>query len=366
MERLGLYIHIPFCREKCAYCDFYSLRADGETYDRYAAALERDLICRAAAAKEYTVDTVYFGGGTPTVLGAARLSRLLCTVFEHYHMAEDAEITLEANPESARDVGELKALREAGFNRLSMGLQSADDALLRRLGRIHTRADAADAVRALKSAGFANFSLDLMYALPGQSMALWKESMDFAMALQPKHISCYALTLEEGTPLFRDRGKYVFPDEDTAAEMYLTAVEMLAAQGYKQYEISNFAQEGYASRHNLRYWELKPYLGFGPGAAGDFGGVRYAYARRLADYIAGHCPYSEETLIDAAERQREKLMLSLRTAAGISLADFPMLKEWLAPYIRAGLAKEEHGRAALTPRGFLVSNAIIAAALEKL
>ena len=366
MESLGLYIHIPFCREKCAYCDFYSLRADEETYDNYVAALKKDLICRAAAAKEYWVDTVYFGGGTPTVLGAARLSRLLHTVFAHYRVTADAEITLEANPESARDEAALQTLREAGFNRISMGLQSADDELLRRLGRIHTKADAADAVRAIKSAGFTNFSLDLMYALPGQSMAQWRGSLAFAVALQPKHISCYALTLEEGTPLFRERAKYAFPDDDMAADMYIAAVEALKEQGYRQYEISNFAKEGYASHHNLRYWKLKPYLGLGPGAAGDFGGVRYAYARRLADYIAGHCPYSEESPIDAAERRREKLMLSLRTTAGISLAEFPELKELFIPYIKAGLAGEKNGCVSLTPRGFLVSNAIITEALNKL
>ena len=366
VETLGLYVHIPFCREKCAYCDFYSLRADERTRQAYVLALEKDIMHRAAAAKDYTVDTVYFGGGTPTVLGADLLSHLLQVIFGNYTVAAEAEITVEANPESARDAAELRKLRRAGFNRVSLGVQAADDAQLKRLGRIHTRADAAAAVHALREAGFQNLSLDLMYGLPGQSMEAWRESLRFVIALRPQHISCYALTLEEGTPLYRERESCRFPDDDLTADMYLRAVETLAEEGYRQYEISNFAQKGYPSRHNLRYWRVLPYLGFGPGAAGDFAGVRYAYARDLHAYLAGHCPYREEIPIDAAERRRERVMLSLRTADGIDLSEFPALRDVFAPYLKVGLAVKEQGRLRLTPHGFLVSNAIIAEALEQL
>ncbi|MFR6394140.1 MAG: radical SAM family heme chaperone HemW [Oscillospiraceae bacterium] len=264
---LGLYIHIPFCRSKCAYCDFYSLAGAEERMDDYCRALERHLAEVAPQAECHKADTVYFGGGTPSYLGAERLCRLLGSIRKLYKVDKHAEITLEANPDSATDRKALKRLRKAGFNRLSLGVQSMDDALLQTIGRIHTRQQVQEAVAAARKAGFKNLSLDLIYGLPGQTMEGWEKTLSDAVGLHPEHLSCYGLKLEEGTPLYRRQGELTFPDEDMQADMYLYAVEFLKQCGYEQYEISNFAKPGFASRHNLKYWLMQEYAGFGPGGA---------------------------------------------------------------------------------------------------
>lgn len=205
MRPLGLYLHIPFCKAKCIYCDFYSLPHSEEKMDAYTAALQRDLIRWADQAKDHTVDTIYFGGGTPSYLGAERLCRLLETVFAHYRVDKNAEITTEANPDSAREVLALRQLREAGFNRISLGMQSASDDELRLIGRVHTHKETVEAVRAARAAGFDNVSLDLIYGLPEQTMAHWRENLQAAIALEPEHLSCYGLKIEEGTPLDRKK-----------------------------------------------------------------------------------------------------------------------------------------------------------------
>lgn len=200
MRPLGLYLHIPFCKAKCIYCDFYSLPHSEEKMDAYTAALQRDLIRWADQAKGHTVDTIYFGGGTPSYLGADRLCRILETVFAHYRVDKNAEITTEANPDSAREVSALRQLREAGFNRISLGMQSASDDELRLIGRVHTHKETVEAVHAARAAGFDNVSLDLIYGLPEQTMAHWRENLQAAIALEPEHLSCYGLKIEEGTP----------------------------------------------------------------------------------------------------------------------------------------------------------------------
>ncbi len=295
---------------------------------------------------------------------------LLETVRSCYHVAPGAEITLEANPDSACDG--LSDLRRAGFNRISLGVQSTDDEMLRRIGRIHTWEQVRQAVAAIRSAGFHNLSLDLIYGLPGQDMGLWQKSLSDAVALAPEHISAYGLKLEPGTPLYRRQAELTFPDDDQQAEMYLWAVDFLAKNGYDQYEISNFARPGFASRHNLRYWHLAEYAGFGPGAHSDFGGVRYAWSRDLDGYIAGEMALSEQTRIAPAERAREYVMLGLRTAEGISPAaleqryvvSFAPLEKLFRSYETHGLAKRTETTWRLTPRGFLVSNAIIGELLD--
>lgn len=205
MRPLGLYLHIPFCKAKCIYCDFYSLPHSEEKMDAYTAALQRDLMRWADQAKGHTVDTIYFGGGTPSYLGADRLCRILETVFAHYRVDKNAEITTEANPDSAREVSALRQLREAGFNRISLGMQSASDDELRLIGRVHTHKETVEAVRAARAAGFDNVSLDLIYGLPEQTMAHWRENLQAAIALEPEHLSCYGLKIEEGTPLDRKK-----------------------------------------------------------------------------------------------------------------------------------------------------------------
>ena len=371
---LGLYIHIPFCKAKCAYCDFYSLAHSEEKMDAYMAALLRHLEEVAPRAAGMQVDTVYFGGGTPSYLGAARLCRILQTVLRRYDVARDAEITLEANPDSAGDWKELRRLRRAGFNRLSLGVQSTDDALLRRIGRVHTYEQVQQAVKAARQAKFINLSLDLIYGLPGQTMEDWQRTLADAVALGPEHLSCYGLKLEEGTPLWQQRQTLTLPDDDAQADMYLYTVAALGEMGYEQYEISNFAKPGKASRHNLKYWNMEEYAGFGPGAHSDFGGVRYGYVRDIDSYIAGKLVLSESENDSTLARDYEYVMLSLRTAAGIDRQTFEKryrqrfqpMEALFEQYEKAGLASRTEGGWRLTPKGFLVSNSIIAALQEAL
>ena len=371
---LGLYIHIPFCKAKCAYCDFYSLAHSEEKMDAYMAALLRHLEEVAPRAAGMQVDTVYFGGGTPSYLGAARLCRILQTVLRRYDVARDAEITLEANPDSAGDWKELRKLRRAGFNRLSLGVQSTDDALLRRIGRVHTYEQVQQAVMAARKAKFTNLSLDLIYGLPGQTMEDWQRTLADAVALGPEHLSCYGLKLEEGTPLWQQRQTLTLPDDDAQADMYLYTVAALGEMGYEQYEISNFAKSGKESRHNLKYWRMEEYAGFGPGAHSDFGGVRYGYVRDIDSYIAGRLVLSESETDSTLARDYEYVMLSLRTAAGIDRQTFEKryrqrfqpMETLFEQYEKAGLASRTEGGWRLTPRGFLVSNSIITALQEAL
>ena len=332
---LGLYVHIPFCRQKCSYCDFYSLPHSEEKMDAYTAALVRHLEEVAPQAAAHVVDTVYIGGGTPTYLGAARLKTILTAIRKRYRLSHDAEITVEANPDSACDVKALRTLHRAGVNRVSLGVQSADDALLRRIGRIHTFDQVKQAAQAIRKAGIRNLSMDLIYGLPGQTLDQWLDTLAEVLALDPQHISCYGLKLEEGTPLYLRREQETFPDDDQQAEMYLSAVDTLAQHGYEQYEISNFARPGFASRHNLKYWHMDEYAGFGPGAHSDMGGVRFAYIRDIDRYISGQLVLSESETGETLARDFEYVMLSLRTAEGIDRAYFERTyRQRFAPWTR--------------------------------
>ena len=371
---LGLYIHIPFCKQKCAYCDFYSLSGSESLMDAYTEALCADLTETAAYTPGYAVDTVYFGGGTPTYLGEKRLIRILKTVLKRFHVVKGAEITLEANPDSAMDVKALKALRKAGFDRISLGMQSGCDQELRDIGRGHTAAQTRAAVAAARKAGFENLSLDLIYGLPHQTMERWAENLKEAVSLAPDHLSCYGLKVEEGTPLFARQTEP--PGDEEQADFYLYTVDYLARQGYAQYEISNFAKPGRRSRHNLKYWQLQEYAGFGPGAHSDLGGVRYAYDRSLTGYISGvrdHAPaFSESDRIPPADRDVEWIMLGLRTVHGLDPRDYEnRFRRRFAPFlpflgqcVQAGYAVETEGRWHLTPQGFLLSNQIIGQMLD--
>ena len=261
---LGLYIHIPFCRSKCEYCDFYSIAGgrDRDMMERYTDAVIAHLREAAARAGQYSVDTIYFGGGTPSFFGAARLKPILTEIFRRFDVARGAEITLEANPDSVTP-HELRKLQRAGFNRISIGVQSDSNELLKALGRPHSYQQAVTAVREARAAGFDNVSIDLMYGLPNQTREQWMHTLEHALALKPDHISCYGLKVEPGTPLDSYRDCANLPDDDTQADMYLCAVDYLESYGYSQYEISNFAASGRESRHNLKYWLGGEYLGFG-------------------------------------------------------------------------------------------------------
>ena len=368
---LGIYIHVPFCKSKCQYCDFYSLtdRAQ-ELRDGYLDAICRHIKEAGPLAPHYKVDTIYFGGGTPSFFGAEGLATILTAVRRNFDVVADAEITFEANPDSVSEK-ELTRLRAEGFNRVSMGIQCDDDNLLKRLGRPHTYAQAVAAFKLLRKAGFDNISVDLMYGLPGQSLSDWQATLTNVLRLQPEHMSCYGLKVEEGTPLYQYRELANLPGDDAQADMYLAAVEILKEHGYRQYEISNFARRGKISRHNMKYWTGGEYLGFGPDASSDFAGKRYSFIRDLPGYIQGirrkGQVIRELDHIPMRERAGEYLMTRLRTVQGIAREEYE--KQFLLPFdpIEAvlqvneshRLAKFENGRWHLTPQGFLVSNAII-------
>lgn len=363
MKPCAVYIHIPFCVQKCAYCDFASFPGEGEVA---RAAYVDELIgeIRAFGQQERRAcSSIFFGGGTPTLLDAEQLEEILRAVRKSFAVSPDAEITVEANPGTV-DERKLRVLRRAGVNRISFGAQSADDGLLRTLGRIHRWQDAVDAVHLARECGFEDVSLDLMYALPGQTMAQWRDTLQKAAALPITHISCYSLILEEGTPLHAQvhAGKLALPDEDLALEMHRITLPELREHGFAQYEISNYCRDGHASRHNCVYWERGDYAGFGCAAHSLVDGVRYANPSDLKQYMAGvrRIDPVEMTAQDALE---ETLMLTTRMAKGICLDDFAAqfgdrLEKRCAKTInmlcRNGAAKVEDGRFFLTERGFEV------------
>ena len=376
-DKLGIYIHIPFCRSKCDYCDFYSLAGRDDRMDQYQKALLSHIKETAPLAQDFPVDTIYIGGGTPSYYGAKRLKELLGVIRNLYKVEKDAEVTVECNPDSV-DVKSLKILRKAGVNRLSMGMQSANACELERIHRIHTPQQVNEAATAARKASFTNLSLDLIYGLPGQTMDSWKDTVEHALSLIPQHLSCYGLKVEEGTPLAaRVAQGEVLPDDDQQADLYLWTVGRLERAGYPQYEISNFAKPGFASRHNLRYWLTQPYIGFGPGAHSDFGGRRYSFVRDLDAYIQGVLQggdiIDESEIIPKRERCGEYLMLRLRTVQGINeqeyrstyFMDFAPLQARLEQFRAQGWAEQTDGRWHFTPKGFLLSNQLIGDLLER-
>lgn len=374
---LGIYIHVPFCRSKCQYCDFYSLGSSREKglTEEYLEAVCNHMKEAAALAPGYRVNTVYFGGGTPSYLGWEGLTRILNAIRRRFDLSPDAEITFEANPDSITEKL-LKRLKSEGFNRISLGVQTDDDQLLRRLGRPHNYRQVVQAYGLARSVGFANISLDLIYGLPGQSLSDWERTLEHVLELSPDHMSCYGLKVEPGTPLWEYKDAINLPDDDTQADMYLSAIRILKEKGYAQYEISNFARRGLRSRHNLKYWTGGEYLGFGPAASSDFGGKRFTVAPDIHRYIAaigdGGTILTECQEVPARERAGEYLMLRLRTADGIEAQEY--MKQYLLPfepleallekYRAQDLAALDGGRWHLTPRGFLLSNTIITELLE--
>lgn len=375
-ECLGLYLHIPFCRSKCDYCDFYSLAGREDRMDDYQKALLCHVVESGVVARNYPVDSLYIGGGTPTWYGEKRLLELLRTVKRHFSMTKDVEVTLEANPDSV-DEKMLRRLRRAGVNRISMGMQSGSDEELRSIHRPHTYQQVADAVTAVRSAKIRNLNLDLIYGLPGQTEESWHETVEKAISLSPEHLSCYGLTVEEGTPLAQRvaRGEQL-PDEDQQAALYLWTVERLAQAGYQQYEISNFSKQGYMSRHNLKYWMGRPYMGLGAAAHSDFGGRRFSFVSDLDAYIQGMLSgdevVDESEQITRRERGSEYLMLRLRTVHGIDeweyrreyMMNFDPIEAKMCEFEQKGWTRRRGRRWQFTPEGFLLSNQLIGQLLE--
>ena len=361
-EDISVYIHIPYCRSKCGYCDFCS-SPDLSTADAYAAELKRRI---AVNATSKPVESVYFGGGTPTYIGADRLSGILKTVKENYVLAPDCEITCEANPGTA-DADALSKLRNAGINRISAGIQTAVPEELTALQRTsHTVTDGEMLVKNARAAGFDNISLDLMYGIPGQSVESLMRSLDFVLGLGPEHISAYALKLEEGTPLYK--AAPVLPDDDTVAEMYVLINGELKKNGYVRYEISNFSKPGHESRHNLRYWKGGDYMGFGISAASFLNSVRYLQAPDMKKFLSGEGPDVEE-IVDGEAAKAEYIMLRLRLTEGIDKDGFKerfktdldeKYGSKIKKYTEGGFAVDTDKRFYLTDKGIFVSNTVIA------
>ena len=373
MKSLGLYLHVPFCKSKCLYCDFCSAPHPTEAaLEAYVAALCRDLLEKSALCGDYLVDTVYVGGGTPTVLSASQLEAIMEAVTAGYHLAEGAEITAECNPATAN--GELfRSMRRAGWNRLSIGVQSARERELKALGRLHRFSDFLETWELALAAGFSNLSADVMFGIPHQTAESLGDTLERILACKPQHLSAYALTVEEGTPFGRRGAEALdLPDEDTVAEMYEQLQGVTAAAGLERYEISNFARRGYESRHNLKYWNTEEYLGFGPGAHSDFGGVRFGNGRDIEGYVRGADICEERYEPDAVERVREAVMLGMRLREGISQKRlqerFGALAEPFAraftPYVAGGFVKQTEEGYAFTTKGMLVSNSILSDILD--
>lgn len=366
-------MHIPFCGSKCHYCDFCSFpNQSKEIMQRYCEALCAQMERYAPLAADYEVDTVYFGGGTPTALPSALLCGLLESVKKYFCVAEHAEITAECNPATA-SASDFVAMREAGFNRLSIGAQSMHDCELRLLGRAHTVADSRATVEMARAAGFENISADLMYGIPKQSRASLSASIDALCEIGVEHISAYGLKIEEGTPFYHKQDTLELPDDDEVAQMYEDTVAALASRGILRYEISNFAKAGYESRHNLKYWECGEYLGFGVAAYSCFGGRRFGISRDFAAYLDKREVREEDTVITSTDRMTEYVMLGLRLEKGIDKAMFAaqfgvafdaVYGARLGAYIERGFVADSVQNCRFTTSGFLVSNAILSDVLD--
>ena len=374
--RLGIYIHIPFCASKCSYCDFYSLAGCDHLMPEYHRALIAHLEESARGIRNYEVDSVYFGGGTPSYYGAEQLLEIFDVLKRNGNVRLDAEVSVECNPDSMT-YKDLRLLRQEGVTRLSIGVQATDNDLLKLIGRRHTFQQAELAFSAARKAGFDNISLDLIYGLPSQTKSDWAESLAKIVEMHPEHISCYGLKLEEGTPMYKEyKDSPVMPTEDEQADMYSYAAEMLERYGYKQYEISNFCAPGFESAHNLKYWNLDDYMGFGPGAHSCVGNLRYSFVKDLKRYISGVerkvSIIDEYQLVDPLERSVEYLMLAMRTNRGVSEQDYRVRtqSDWkpihrvLRAFEEKGWAERSGDRWHFTVPGFLISNTLIGILLE--
>jgi oxygen-independent coproporphyrinogen-3 oxidase len=359
----GIYVHVPLCRSKCAYCDFYSV-VNGDRF-RYIKAVEKEVASIDVHLEE--VDSLYLGGGTPSLLRGVDIERLIETVRGGFDLAEDLELTLEANPD---DVSEdsLAAWRALGVNRLSLGVQSLFDEDLRFFGRRHSAKQAVDAVTAARKAGFDNIGLDLIFGFRGQNIERWQTCIKKALELEPAHLSCYQLTIAEGTPFGRDlaAGRFKRLDEGSERRFFVLTSELLQSQGFEHYEISNFARDrSLRSRHNQKYWRHAPYIGLGPAAHSFVGRERWSNIKSLDGYCdsleSGTAPIVERERLSDEQLDTEELMLGLRTSDGVAGESIERLPDWevkLERLVREGLAVVENGRVRPTLEGFLAVDSL--------
>ncbi len=368
---MELYIHIPFCIRKCAYCDFLSGPADVQTQDRYMEALLRE-VALAGQMQTAPVDTIFIGGGTPSAVDAGWIVRLMDQVRASFEVAEDAEITMEANP-GTLTADKLAQYRKAGINRLSIGLQSTDDGELQRLGRIHSYQEFLENYQLAREAGFTNINIDLMSALPGQTVESYEKTLRRIIALEPEHISAYSLIVEEGTPFWEQYSDGEgLPGEDQDRQMYHMTKAILAEAGYDRYEISNYARPGYACRHNVGYWTRVPYLGLGLGAASCYGEQRFSNTREMGEYLAAQdliSPRRDVQELTEQDAMEEFMFLGLRLTRGVNTVTFeqtfgkPMEQVYgpvLQKMVSQGLMEQKGDQWFLTDLGLDVSNGVLA------
>ena len=366
---LELYVHIPFCVRKCQYCDFLSGPSDEETKDRYIEALLKEI--RAAEhTEDYEIVSVFIGGGTPSALKAEAIASIMRTLQEKFFFCEDAEVTIEANPGTV-DPAKLTIYRNVGINRLSLGLQSTDAEELKLLGRIHSYEEFLKSYEWAREAGFSNINIDLMFAIPGQTGEAWRQHLYQVAELNPEHISAYSLIIEEGTPFAEQN--LDLPDEDTEYQMYEDTAEILERYGYRQYEISNYAKQGYMCRHNAGYWQRLEYLGFGLGASSLYGGMRFSNTHQMQEYLKeSRNPdqiRKDVTVLSRNEQIEEFMFLGLRMTDGISEKKFEenfdvrlmdIYGDILQKYEETGFMEHIETKWRLTRKGIHVSNHILA------
>lgn len=390
---LGVYLHFPFCVRKCRYCDFLSFPSDEAGREIYLERLKEEIKARGAAYQDYNIETLFIGGGTPSLMTGQQLTELLDTVRASFHVSPVGEWTMECNP-GTTDAETLRIYRNAGINRLSFGLQSMNDEELKYLGRIHTSKQFAENYQAARRVGFENINIDLMSALPGQTTASWLDTLNKAAALEPEHLSAYSLIIEEGTPFWNlygddrsgeadvdgiiadsgagQQGKAAIPalpDEDSEREMYHLTKRILAEQGYERYEVSNYARKGFECRHNLMYWRRKDYLGLGLGAASMVGERRFSNTSDISRYMQDFA-YCQEEILDRKAQIEETMFLGLRCTLGVSDQTFKgkfgesmmnIYGDIIRQYVSEGFLTyhEEKGRLAFTESGMDVSNWIL-------
>ena len=365
---IGLYLHIPFCVKKCNYCDFYSYPGlSPEVRGEYISRLVKEI--RGYKREEkILVDTVFFGGGTPSLLAPEEFFKICDAIDEVFDVTDDAEFTVEANPKTV-NAEKLSVYISRGVNRISLGLQSIHENELKKLGRIHDFEDFLDAYNLVLKSGITNVSCDIMYGIPEQTPDSFKETLDAVLSLNPTHLSVYGLILEENTPLWNNRDNLRFPSEDEECDMYYLAASLLKDRGYSHYEISNYAKPGYRSRHNMKYWKTDDFIGVGVTAYSFFEGVRYGNLCNISEYISSDLKqYIKKEESNSSDLAFEYVMLGLRTSDGISLEEYKRLfgtdflssrKEKIDRYIENGHMTFCGDRIALTEKGFYVSNTIL-------
>lgn len=385
MNPLSLYLHVPFCSVRCSYCAFNVYIHLDHLIEPFVEALIREIEIVAQTNPGHQVHTIYFGGGTPTLLSAAQFERIISTIYEHFDVTNDAEVSTEANPNDLLDITFVRDLRKLGLSRLSIGVQSAVQRELELFGRLHDAQTVVRSVDIARQAGFDSLNLDLIYGTPQQTLADWDASLDAVIELQPEHLSLYALGLEPNTAMdhWVQNGKLPEPDDELAADMYDVATQRLAEGGYGQYEISNWSLPGHESLHNIQYWRNLPYLGLGPGAHGYAGGVRYHTIRSPHRYIEAltqdaaaadtHFPLTpavaEHTVVSRDDEIFETIMMGLRLLdEGIDLGGFEqrfgvsitdIRQEAIAYHREHGYLELSENRLRLTPKGRLVSNRVL-------